>query len=77
MGETSFVTAYDATPQACAERIVRILASDTLTFTARGGGIPQDEIVLQPREWCFIQRDELREILRHLRATTPEQGEQP
>jgi hypothetical protein len=60
------VTNYDFTPEACAERVGRLLDSHPVRLAVAGGGLHEEHYV-EFDQFALIHRDELREILRHLR----------
>lgn len=59
------VTNHDFTPEACAERVQKLLDAPPLKVALVGGGI-ESELFMDNDAMVLIHRDELREIIRHL-----------
>jgi hypothetical protein len=66
------VTAYDAMPTACIERLQRLLDAERLSVTLSGGGV-ESPLSINNEPLVLIHRDEIREAIRHIRAAVSDQ----
>lgn len=60
------VTNHDFTPEACADRLTKLLGQSDVSISLDGGGVEGGPLRICPEGWRLIHVNELNEILRHL-----------